>query len=85
MIRIGRPDEVGEEASPEDDDEHREVLPQVETVVGEEFDLGEVADGLACGQSEGEEAAHEAGQDGDGDAFAEGEVALTGLGLLLQG
>ena len=33
----GRPDEVGDEASPEHDDEDGEILPKVETACGEEL------------------------------------------------
>ena len=47
--------------------------------------FGDVADGLAGGEAEGEEAAHDAGEDGDGDALAEGEVGLARLGLLFGG
>ena len=81
----GGPDEVGEEASPENDDEDGEVLPEIEAVVGEELGFGDVADGLAGGEAEGEEGAHEAGEDGDGEAFAEGEVGLAGLDLFFGG
>ena len=81
----GRPDEVGDEASPEDDDEHGQVLPEIGFARGDELRFGDVADRLAGGQAEGEEGAHEAGEDGDGDALAEGEVALAGFGLLFGG
>lgn len=81
----GGPDEVGEEASPENDDEDGKILPEVEAMVGEELNLGDVADRLAGGEAEGEEAAHDAGEDGDGDALAEGEVGLARFGLLLRG
>ncbi len=80
-----RPDEVGEEASPEDDDEDGEVLPEVEAVVGEELALGDVADGFACIEAEGEKAAHNASEDGYGEAFAEGEVGLACFGLFFGG
>ena len=81
----GGPDEVGDEAAPEHDDEDGEVLPEVEAAGGDELRLGEVADGLAGGEAEGEEGAHEAGEDGDGDALAEVVVALAGFGLLFGG
>ena len=81
----GGPDEVGEEASPEDDDEDGEVLPEVEAVVGEELALGDCADGGAGFEAEGEEGAHDAGEDRDGDAFAEGVVGFAGFGLLFGG
>ena len=81
----GGPDEVGEEASPEYDDEGGEILPEVETVFGEELGLGDVTDGLACRETEGEEAAHDACEDGNGEAFAEGKVGLSGLGFFFGG
>ena len=84
-IRIDGPDEVGEEAAPEDDDEDGQVGPEVEPAVGEKLGLGECGDGLAGVEAEGEEGAHEAGEDGDGDALAEGVVALAGFGLLFGG
>lgn len=81
----GGPDEVGEEASPENDDQDGKVLPEVEAVVGEKHGLGDVADGLASGEAEGKEAAHDTGEDGDGDSLSEGEVGLASLGLLFRG
>ena len=36
----GGPDEVGDESSPEDDDEDREILPEVESAGGEELGFG---------------------------------------------
>ncbi len=47
--------------------------------------FGEVADGLAGVEAEGEEGAHDAGEDGDGDAFAEVVVGFAGFGLLFGG
>jgi hypothetical protein len=79
------PDEVGQEASPENDDEDGKVLPEVETMVSEQLGLGEVADGFAGFEAEGKEGAHNAGEDGEGDSFAEGEVSLPGFGLLFGG
>ena len=81
----GGPDEVGEEASPENDDEDGEVLPEVEAVVGEEFGLGELADGRSGVEAEGEEGAHDAGEDGDGEALAEVVVGLACFSLLFGG
>ena len=81
----GGPDEVGEEASPEYDDEDGEVLPEVEATVGEEFGFGEVSDGCSGLEAEGEEGAHDAGEDGDGDAFAKGEVGLSCFGFFFGG
>jgi len=81
----GGPEEVGEEASPENDDEDGEVLPEVEAVVGEEFGFGDISDGFAGGEAESEEAAHDAGEDGDGDAFGEGEVRFAGFGFFFGG
>ena len=52
---------------------------------GDELRSGEVADGLAGVEAKGEEGAHEAGEDGDGDALAEGVIALAGFGLLFGG
>ncbi len=78
----GGPDEVGEEASPKNDDENGKVLPKVEAVIGEKHCFGDVADGLAGGEAEGEETAHNAGKDGDRDALGEGEVRLARFGLL---
>src|SRR5580704_10424889 len=46
-------------------------------MVGEKLGLGEAADGLAGVEAEGEEAAHDAGEDGDGEAFAEVVVGFT--------
>jgi hypothetical protein len=59
----GGPDEVGEEASPENDDEDGEILPEVELVMGEELGFSKGADGFAGVEAEGEEAAHDAGED----------------------
>lgn len=81
----GRPDEIGEESSPENDDEDGKILPEIEAVVGEELGFGYVADGFAGREAKGEEAAHDAGEDGDGDPLAEGEVGLAGFGLLFRG
>ena len=81
----GGPDEVGEEASPEDDDEDGEILPEVEAVVGEELGFGEGADGFAGVETEGEEAAHDAGEDGDGEALAEVVVGFAGFGFFFGG
>ena len=81
----GGPDEVGEEASPEDDDEDGQVSPEVEAVVGDELLFGDLGDGGSGVEAEGEEGAHDAGEDGDGDAFAEVVVGLAGLGLFFGG
>src|SRR5207302_6823136 len=81
----GGPDEVGEEASPEDDNEDGEVLPEVELVMGEQLRFGESADGFAGVEAEGEEAAHDAGEDGDGEAFAEVVVGFAGFGFFFGG
>ena len=81
----GGPDEVGEEASPEDDDEDGEIGPEVEAVVGDEFGLGDFGDGGSGVEAEGEEGAHDSGEDGDGDAFAEVVVGLAGFGLFFGG
>lgn len=59
-------------------------MPEVETVVGEELRFGDIADGLSGGEAEGEEAAHDAGEDGDGDAFAEGVVGFAGFGFVFR-
>ncbi len=71
----GGPDEVGEEASPENDDEDGKVLPEVEAAGGEKIGLGEGADGLACSRPKAKKELMNAGEDGDGDALAEGVVA----------
>jgi len=81
----GGPDEVGKEASPENDDEDGEVLPEVEAVVGEELGLGEGADGGSGFEAEGEEGAHDAGEDSDGEAFAEVVVGFACFGLFFRG
>jgi len=78
----GGPDEVGEESAPEDDDEDGEILPEVEAIVVEELSFGEGSDGFACVESEGEEAAHNAGEDGDGEAFAEVVIGFACFGFL---
>ncbi len=54
-------------------------------VVGEELSFGEVADGFAGVEAEGEEGAHDAGEDGDGDAFAEVVVGFAGFGFFFGG
>ena len=59
--------------------------PEIEPAGGDEPGLGEVADGLAGVEAEGEEGAHEAGEDGDGDALAEVVIAFAGLELLFRG
>ena len=79
------PDEVGEEASPEDDDEDGEILPKVEAVVGEELSFSESADGFASVEAEGEEAAHNAREDGDSKALAEVVISLSGFGFFFGG
>lgn len=81
----GRPDEVGDESTPEDDDEDGEILPEVEAVVGEELGLGDGGDGCAGFEAEGEEGAHDAGEDGDGKTFAEVVVGFAGFGLFFGG
>ena len=81
----GGPDEVGEEASPKDDDENGEILPEIEFVMGEQLRLGESADGLAGVEAKGEEAAHNAREDGDGEAFSEVVVSLSGFGFFFGG
>ena len=40
--------------------------------------------GLPAVESEGEEGAHDAGEDGDDEALAEGVVALAGFGLFFR-
>jgi len=77
----GGPDKVGDEASPEDDDQDRQVLPEVESAGCEELGFGEVADGFASVEAEGEEGTHETGEDGDCDAPAEVVVGFSGFGL----
>jgi hypothetical protein len=77
----GGPDEVGEESSPENDDEDGEILPEVEAIVGEKLSFGECADGFAGVEAEGEEAAHDAGEDGDGEAFAEVVIGFSCFGF----
>ncbi len=77
----GGPDEVGDEASPENDDEDWKVLPEVHSAGCKKLGLSEVADRLSCIKTEGEERAHESGEDSDGYAFAEVVVGFAGLGL----
>ena len=48
---------------------------------GQELGFGEGADGFAGVEAEGEEAAHNAGEDSDGEAFAEVVVGFAGLGF----
>jgi len=54
-------------------------------MIGEKLSFGDVADGFACLKSESEEAAHNAGEDGDGNAFAEVVIRLSGFGFLFWG
>lgn len=73
----GRPDEVSEEASPEDYDEDGEILPEVEAVICQQGGFCQTAYWLACVESEGKEAAHNSSKDGDGEAFAEVVIGLS--------
>ncbi len=81
----GGPDEVGDEAAPENDDEDGKVLPEIRVGRGDELGLGEVAEGLAGVEAEGEEGAHEPGEDGDGDALAEVVIPSRRPQLLFRG
>ncbi len=81
----GGPDEVGEESSPENDDEDGEILPEVEAIVGEELSFGEGTYGFACVETKGEEAAHDAGEDGDCEALAEVVVGFACFGFFFGG
>ena len=54
-------------------------------MVCEEFALGDVSDGCAGFEAEGEEGAHDAGEDGYGDSFAEVVVGFAGLGFFFGG
>ena len=60
-------------------------MPEVEAIVGEELSFGEGADGFACVEAEGEETAHDAGEDGDGEAFAEVVVGFACFGFFFGG
>ena len=51
-------------------------------MVGEELSFGDVAYGFACLKSESEEAAHNASEDGDGNAFAKVVIRFSGFGFL---
>ena len=62
------PDEVGGEASPENDDEDGQVLPQRQMAGADELGFRDVADGRARFQAEGEKGTHDAGTHGDQEA-----------------
>ncbi len=47
--------------------------------------FGELGDGGSGVEAEGEEGAHDAGEDGDGDAFAEVVVGFAGFGFFFGG
>ena len=54
-------------------------------MVGEEFAFGDGSDGCAGLETEGEEGAHDAGEDGYGEAFGERVVGFAGFGFLFGG
>src|SRR5258708_38278787 len=80
-----RPQEIGEEAAPENDDQYGEVLPKIETMLREELNACYLGDGFTCGEPVGEAGAHNAGKDGHGKPFTKGEVAFSGFGPVLAG
>ena len=49
--------------------------------MGEEFLAGDLGDGFAGVETEGEEGAHKAGKDCDGEALSEGVIGLACFGL----
>jgi len=54
-------------------------------VMGEQLRFGEGADGFAGVEAKGEEAAHNAGEDGDGEALAEVVVGFACFGFFFGG
>ena len=60
-------------------------MKEIELVVGQEFCFGEGSDGCAGFEAEGEEGAHNAGEDGDGETFAEVVVGFARFGFFFGG
>ena len=60
-------------------------MPEVEAMVCEELAFRDGSDGGAGFEAEGEERAHDAGEDSYGEAFAEGVVGFTGFGFFFGG
>src|SRR5579871_324342 len=54
-------------------------------MVGKELAFGDVSDGSSCFEAEGEKGAHDSGEDGYGEAFAEVIVSFAGFGLFFGG